>query len=74
VRGPQAGIPAVEITQLHLDAPPGTLRSDAARWAQSRGLLLVERADDYLLTVLFDEGRTGNAADFRPDLPLVCRW
>jgi Glyoxalase-like domain len=62
------------ITHLQLGTPTGSAVSPAARWAASTGLLSIERSDDYVLTITFDNASHTRIADLRPALPLILRW
>lgn len=62
------------ITNLQLSLPqtrpvsPALAAIEEAGWAQFR------LSQALLAEVTFDQGQQGRSADFRPALPLVCRW
>jgi hypothetical protein len=68
------GVGLVEITAVGVGVPGRGARSAAARAAEASGTVAFAPADDHLLTLTFDGGARGGAADLRPGLPVVLRW
>jgi hypothetical protein len=73
-RPAQQAVPGTSITHLCLGTPTSSVLSPAARWAESMGLLFIERSVEYVLTVVFDDPTDPHTADVRPALPLILRW
>jgi len=61
------------LTSVTLAGPSVSQGSVTLRMA-ALGLLSLEAAEGYGLRLEFDGGSQGRQQDFRPELPLVCRW
>jgi hypothetical protein len=67
-------ISASKITAVDIALPTLRSRSNAARALETMGLVSYTIADDYVVSLTLDNGTSANAADLRPDVPLVLRW
>ncbi|MCK6625056.1 MAG: VOC family protein [Anaerolineae bacterium] len=67
-----AGLKA--ITQMRLTLPQSRSLSPALAAIQAAGLVQFSLGQAPLAEVTFDQAQQGCRADFRPELPLVCRW
>src|SRR5262249_52670490 len=63
-----------EITHVRLTCPSMNGPSEVARAVMRAGVATLEYAAEHLLEITFDGGGHGSFRDFRPRLPLVCRW
>jgi len=62
------------ITSVRMGAPIERLSSNAARLAETLGLLAFERCAEYVIELTLDGGILGETSDLRPGLPLRLRW
>ncbi|MBV9928173.1 MAG: VOC family protein [Acidobacteria bacterium] len=63
-----------EITGLMITLPNVTSRSESRAGVGRAGVAEFVVGGSHLAEVTFDEGRQGEAYDFRPGLPLLFRW
>jgi hypothetical protein len=67
-------LPIRRITAVEVGMPGGSAPCAAARAVQDAGIVRFVDAAHHVMTVTFDDARTGGHADLRPNLPLVLRW
>lgn len=67
-------IPLNAITSVTIGTPAPGPRSAPAQSLESAGILAFRPAEEYVLTLAFDGAASRQAADLRPELPLVLRW
>jgi len=63
-----------ELTRITIATPQTQEPSPELRTLLAAGLLRLERASAYLMTLSFDGEGAAAGADLRPDLPLMLRW
>lgn len=63
-----------EITAVHIRSPLDHTVSDAMKTIRDAGLVTVEPSDQHMMEIVFDGGKAGQTAGFRPHLPLVVKW
>lgn len=61
------------LTAISLQSPH-QVQSSAIRWFMNNGLLELARRTDYLMSLAWDDGRTGNIEQLAAPLPLSVRW
>ncbi len=62
------------ITGIAIGTPTSGMRSAATISVEAAGLLSLHTAERWLMTVTFDNARSGGSADLRPVLPLTLKW
>lgn len=67
-------LPLGQITEVMLGTPAAGPRSGPARSVEATGVVSFHSADDYVMTLVFDEHKRGSVVDLRPELPLVLQW
>jgi hypothetical protein len=67
-------IPATDLTGVMIGMPAPGCKSKAGRTAEAAGLLSFAPSSEYVLRLTFDQATTRNAADLRPELPLMLEW
>ena len=63
-----------EITQVVLFMPLAQPPSEALRYLNDAGLVVLRESERYAMQIEFDGGRQGEERSFAPGLPLVWRW
>lgn len=53
---------------------PSEFLSDILAVANTADGLSIERGDEHLMEVTFDNNKRGNTKDLRPDIPLILHW
>ena len=71
---PDHTIAARMMTALRILGPRPGRSSEVATAVQALGFVQFEASDEYLMAMEFDNGAAAEAADLRPQLPLLLRW
>jgi hypothetical protein len=61
------------VTSVRFHGPRPSQPSAATAYLLEHGVIRWTASDEHALELVFDEGRTGNTIDVRPDLPLIIR-
>jgi hypothetical protein len=62
------------VTAIRLASPKGYRPIGALTYLQNAGVLTLDRGDEWLVELTFDNGLRGKTRDLRPDLPLLIHY